>query len=117
MRKILFFSLAFLFLSACDVQQSEPEAPNKPSVVPDKAFWVGGLDGGVFVLIEKNKSLKPNEYLGEIYYVSGDIAYKGKLIILPKDSDVIDYMNAETYQGWDGDTLYVVGNKQLKVQK
>jgi hypothetical protein len=55
--------------------------------------------------------------LGEIYYVSGDIAYKGKMSILPKDNTVIDYMNPKTYQGWDGDTLYVVGNKQLKVQE
>jgi hypothetical protein len=57
MKKILFLLLTLIFVSACDVQQSEPEIPNKPSEVPDKAFWVGGLDGGVFVLIEKNKNL------------------------------------------------------------
>ena len=117
MRKILSLALAFLFISACDVQQSESEAPNKPASIPEKAFWVGGLDGGVFVLVEKNEKLKKNEYFGEIYYVSGDIAYKGKMEIIPKDSAVIDYMNPESYQGWDGDTLYVVGNKQLKIQE
>ncbi|MDN3436402.1 hypothetical protein QMA03_18665 [Pseudoalteromonas sp. APC 3356] len=51
MKKILFLLLTLIFVSACDVQQSEPEIPNKPSEVPDKAFWVGGLDGGVFVLM------------------------------------------------------------------
>jgi hypothetical protein len=117
MRKILFISLVFLFFSGCDAQQSEPDVPSRPEVVPDKAFWVGGLDGGVFVLVEKNEKLMANEYLGEIYYISGDLAYKGKLNILPTDSPVIDYMNSETYQGWDGDTLYVVGNKQLKAQE
>lgn len=117
MIKKLFISLVLLFCSACDVQQSEPEVPNKPGGVPDKAFWVGGLDGGVFVSVERNENLETNEYLGEIYYISGDIAYKGKLRILPKDSAVIDYMNPQIYQGWDGDTLYVVGNKQLKVQE
>ena len=116
MKKILLLLFTIIFISACDVQQSEPDVPNKPIVVPDKAFWVGGLDGGVFVLIEKNKNLAPNEYLGEIYYASGDIAFKGKMSISPRDSGVIDYLNPKTYQGWDGDTLYIVGNKQLKVQ-
>ena len=117
MKKILLLLLTLIFLPACDVQQSEPEIPNKPSEVPDKAFWVGGLDGGVFALIEKNKNLEANEYLGEIYFVSGDIAYKGKMSIFPKDNAIIDYMNPRTYQGWDGDTLYIEGNKQLKVQE
>ncbi|WP_372860639.1 hypothetical protein [Pseudoalteromonas sp.] len=98
MKKILLLLLTLIFLPACDVQQSEPEIPNKPIEVPDKAFWVGGLDGGVFVLIEKNKNLEANEYLGEIYYVSGDIAYKGKMSIFPKDNAIIDYMNPRTYQ-------------------
>jgi len=71
----------------------------------------------VFVLVEKNEKLKSNEYLGEIYYVSGDIAYKGKMEIVPKESTFIDYMNPASYQGWDGDTLYIVGNKQLKTKE
>lgn len=116
MKKILWLLLALIYLSGCDIQQSESEAPNKPSVVPGKAFWVGGLDGGVFALVEKSKSLEPNEYYGKIYYASGDVAYKGKMILLPKNSDAIDYLNPKVYQGWDGDTLYVVGNKQLKIQ-
>lgn len=114
MKKVLFI-ISILLFSACDVQKSEPELPNKPTQVPNKAFWVGGLDGGVFVLVERNESLDASEYLGEIYYISGDLAYKGKLNILPKDSAVIGYENPEIYQGWDGDTLYLSGNKQLKV--
>lgn len=117
MIKILIFSLAFLFFSACDVQKSESEIPIKPASVPEKALWVGGLDGGVFVVVGKNENLKPNEYFGEIYYVSGDIAYKGKMEIIPKDSTKIDYMDPESYQGWDGDTLYIIGNKQLKIKE
>ncbi|PID45125.1 MAG: hypothetical protein CSB48_00035 [Proteobacteria bacterium] len=114
MRKILLVIFIFLF-SACDVQKSEPEIPDKPVQVPDKAFWVGGLDGGVFVLVERSESVEANEYLGELYYISGDLAYRGKLNILPKDSAVIDYKNPEIYQGWDGDTLYLAGSRQLKV--
>ena len=52
----------------------------------------------------------------EIYSIAGDVAYKGKMTILPKDSAVIDFMTPESYQGWDGDTLYIIGNKQLKIK-
>lgn len=114
MRKILLSVL--LFISACDVQQTVPQAPNKPATVPEKAFWVGGLDGGVFVLVQKSEKLKKYEYFAEIYYVSGDVAYKGKMQLIPKNGGVIDYLDPESYQGWDGDTLYVEGNKQLKIQ-
>jgi hypothetical protein len=117
MIKIFLLALACLFISACDVQQSEPDIPIRPASVPEKAFWIGGLDGGVFVAVEKNEELRPSEYLGEIYYVSGDIAYKGKMEVIPKDGTVIDYMNPESYQGWDGDTLYILGNKQLKIKE
>lgn len=117
MKKTIFLVMIYFFISACDVQQIESDIPIKPVSVPEKAFWVGGLDGGVFVLVEKNGELKSHEYLGEIYYVSGDVAYKGKMEIIPKDSTVIDYKNPKSYQGWDGDTLYVEGNKQLKTQE
>lgn len=49
--------------------------------------------------------------------MSGDLAYKGKLEIFPEDSIIIDYANPKIYQGWDGDTLYIEGNKQLKVKE
>lgn len=115
MKKIFFIISIIIFFPACEVQVSEPEPPNKPAQVPNKAFWVGGLDGGVFVLVERNDDLDANEYLGGIYYISGDLAYKGKMHIFPKDSAAIDYENPKIYQGWDGDTLYLSGNKQLKV--
>ncbi|ASM51078.1 hypothetical protein PESP_a3231 [Pseudoalteromonas espejiana DSM 9414] len=117
MKKILWLLLALIYLSGCDIQHSESKVLNKPNEVPGKAFWVGGLDGGVFALIDKSKNLEPNEYYGKIYYVSGDTAYIGKMILLPKNSGAIDYLNPKIYQGWDGNTLYLEGNKQLKVHQ
>lgn len=116
MKKILLLVLTMLFLCACDAQQIDLDVPKKPRAVPDKAFWVGGLDGGVFVLIAKNKNLEPNEYFAKIYYASGDIAYEGGMRLSPRGSTAIDHINPAIFQGWDGDTLYIEGNKLLKVQ-
>jgi hypothetical protein len=117
MKKILLSVFFVFFISSCDTQHEEVYIPTKPDSVPKSALWVGGLDGGVFVLVEKNKSDPPDEYWGEVYYVSGDIAYKGKMRLTPEGGGVIDYMNSEIFQGWDGDTLYVSGNRQLKIHK
>ena len=105
--------IAFVILS-CDAQQNESYIPQKPDSVPKAALWVGGLDGGVFVLVKKFKDATPDEYWGEVYYVSGDVAYKGKMKLIPKNSGDIDCSNPASFQGWDGDTLYIIGGKQLK---
>ncbi len=115
MKNIVFFILLIFIASACDTQHQENKLPSKPDSVPEKANWVGGLDGGVFVLVNKIKGSDPNEYWAEIHYVSGDLAYKGNMRIYPKGSNDFDYRDPKFYQGWDGDTLYIVGEKQLRV--
>lgn len=117
MKKLFLSILLIVFITACESQQSNIPLPQKPSSVPESALWVGGLDGGVFVLVRKHENSRSSEYWGEIYYVSGDLAYKGKMETSPKGTSDIDYMNPESYQGWDGDTLYFDGNKQLRVQE
>lgn len=117
MRQILFCVFIVFLISSCDSPQDENYIPSRPSSVPESALWVGGLDGGVFVLVNKIKTDPPDDYWGEVYYVSGDIAYKGKMQLTPKGGGVIDFTNPETFQGWDGDTLYVSGNRQLKTHR
>jgi len=115
MKNIFLFVLLVFIISACDTEKQKNKLPSKPDSVPESANWVGGLDGGVFVLVKKIEGLAPNEYWAEIYYVSGDQAYKGKMHIYPHGSSDFDYRDPKSYQGWDGDTLYIVGEKQLKV--
>lgn len=47
------------------------------NVVPESAIWIGGPDGGVFVLVKKHNGVDAKIYLAKVYYVSGDIAYNG----------------------------------------
>ncbi len=82
-------------------------APSKPKSVPDAAFWVGGIDGGNFVLISK-KVNSDNVFSAQIYNdYTGDLEYSGTL----KYSGVIEDERALTdptfYQGWDGEKLHL----------
>lgn len=47
------------------VQNTEPEPPPRPSNVPAKAIWAGGLDGGDFILLTPATSA--GTYSAKIY--------------------------------------------------
>jgi hypothetical protein len=89
--------------------------PQKPPNVPKEAIWSGGVDGGVFILVQKDKNSPANIYFADIYYDStGEIWYKGRLSIDPLEKPDFDYRNKEVYSGWDGDTLYLKDGRILK---
>ena len=114
---MLIIALFVLAASGCESQEPVVVEPSKPSNVPSEAIWVGGIDGGVFVLIRDSESSDDGIYFGEIYYVSGDVSYKGDLKIYPDNLLRIDFNNKESYQGWDGDTLYLREGRYLKIQE
>lgn len=109
--------LTFLLAIGCEREAVTPPEPNRPPNIPKAAAWVGGLDGGVFVLIRKAEKSEKDRYIGEIYYLSGAVAYKGSLKIFPGGTTHFDPTKKELYEGWDGDTLYLKNGQSLKVQE
>ncbi len=113
---LLLISLCCLsILTSCEQVEPEFIEPSRPSSAPHNSVWVGGIDGGVFISISKQKRMNQSTYLSEIYYVSGDLSFKGVMQIFPKNSKFDDFDNPEAYQGWDGDTLYLSKSRYLKV--
>lgn len=109
--------LVFLLVAGCEREASTTTEPGRPPNIPASSIWVGGLDGGVFVLVRKSEQLGKDMYFGEVYYVSGDVAYKGPLKIFPARTVDFDPTKKESYEGWDGDTLYLKNGRHLKVQE
>lgn len=109
--------LVLSLVAGCEREASPPTEPGRPPNIPALSIWVGGLDGGVFVLVKKSEKLGKDMYFGEVYYVSGDVAYKGPLKIFPGGTTDFDPTKKESYEGWDGDTLYLKDRRQLKVQE
>jgi hypothetical protein len=109
---ILVLSFSML-LFACEAQDTSLEPPPRPDGVPKEALWVGGADGGVFLVLEK--TAEPQTFSAEIYFdQSGELWYKGRLKLEPGSSVDFDYKNAATFSAWDGDTLYLSDGRQLK---
>jgi hypothetical protein len=97
-------------------ERGRPEAPTRPSGVPDQAIWSGGAEGGVFLIVRPFGPSEPNVYTGAIYNeYSGDVVYQGRLLLKPANGAPIPVADPESYSGWDGDTLYLSDGRQLKV--
>lgn len=110
--KILLTITLLFFLSACDSNKNH-EPPNKPGSVSESAFWVGGADGGAYIEINKKST---HEYYAKIYFdATGEIWYEG--VLNYSGDDEIDVNNKKVFSFWDGDTLYLVNNKQLTTEK
>ncbi|WDE14389.1 hypothetical protein H3N35_03815 [Thalassomonas haliotis] len=91
------------------------ELPPKPDNIPEKALWVGGPDGGVYILVKKDKSDKKTLYDAKIYYSEGSVNYIGKLVINTPNNPWFDYQDISSYSGWDGDTLYLQDGRLLTI--
>ncbi len=106
MDKFILLIFSFTLISCEQYQAPDSNGPNG-------SWWVGGVDGGVYVFIEDDKNTSDNIYLGTIYYENDKtVWYKGKFkynIKMP-----LDYNNKKLYSGWDGERLFLKDNTYLK---
>lgn len=92
-----------------------PGGPPRPAGVPGEAFWSGGADGGVFILLERRAQDPPHVYRARIYYDhSGDLWYDGRLALEPADGPAIETGRPDLFGGWDGESLYLKAGGALK---
>lgn len=103
-----------LMLAACDIRVST-EKPPLPSNAPQSSVWVGGSDGGVYVYLEKDAQSK-NTYFGKVFHASGDLAYEGPMSLHPDGASPVDVSDANSYEAWDGEKLYLSGQRYLSTE-
>ena len=96
-----FLALAMLCL-ACTVESYEPE---RPAPVPAEAGWVGGADGGVFVLLARGG---PDRVTGTVYYeTTGEVWYSGAFDLDPPGSGPVPVDDPSKWNAWDGESLHL----------
>jgi len=73
--------VCYFFTAACSPQNPTPARPDS---VPKEAMWIGGIDGGAWILLNKKKSDPEYVYRAEIYGdQAGDRWYIGRLEVEP----------------------------------
>ena len=109
----LWLALFLPTLFSCGETRTDVPTMERPSSIPSNALWIGGIDGGVYILVRKMKEDPPFIYDAKIYFRNGDIDYQGKLSITPKKNPFFEFNDSRSYRGWDGDTLYLSQNRAL----
>ncbi len=108
-------SLALVFATGCEVEvvSNGNGAPSRPSGVPDSAVWLGGADGGVFIVLEKREGTPAELYHGSIYHESGALAYRGRLAVKSTAQPPVDVNDPHAFVGWDGDRLNLEDDRSM----
>jgi len=98
-------------------EAARTEPPKKPARVPAQAVWVGGPDGGVFVILERTKDRR-GTFTAKIFYDDGQLWYAGLLAPAPRDGAAdIDPDQHDQFVGWDGERLLLSDGRSLEPVK
>ncbi len=84
--------------------------PERPSGVPAQAFWLGGADGGVFVLLQASASGRA-DYKARIFYPHGEVWYEGLLHL--DRGPAVNVADQHLFSGWDGTALLLSDGRRL----
>lgn len=96
------------------VEDIEVTRPEKPKSVSDHAFWVGGVDGGNFIVVTKTK--EKSLFFAEIYHdFTGELEYAG-MLKYSGSKEIENFLGkASFYQGWDGENLHLANGESMTV--
>lgn len=110
MKTFMWFLFLIFSISACDIQEGTVASPDKPEQVPEQAFWIGGHEGGAFILISNKK--ENNEYFGAVYFdTTGEVWYEGQFNYT--GDAPFDVANKSSYTAWNGDFLFLENGEKL----
>lgn len=112
--KILMISAVFLLLAVNLASVIAAGDLNRPKNVPTTAIWVGGPDGGVWIVLRRSDKDPPGTYRAKVYYQSGDLEYQGPLVLRPNTSKPFT-LNPAEFEGWDGDEILLGNGRSLKI--
>jgi hypothetical protein len=119
--RLFLFRCLLLFvglLAALGCRESVGQ-PARPANVPAAAFWLGGADGGVFVLLNKPKTGKTlvRTCTGTIYTELGYVEFSGTFDLSPADGAPLDIADTDQFDFWGGTRLVVKGGKRSLVAR
>jgi len=79
--KILQAIIFVLSISACSAKSDQTSQPKRLSAVPEKAFWIGGADGGNWYLIHEIHAHTNNAVIS-VYNEDGSLIIKKRFIVI-----------------------------------
>jgi hypothetical protein len=109
-------ALALVSIAAVDGcrMKAAEGAPSRPFNVPPAAFWLGGPDGGVFVLLKADESGGHTHPIqGTIFHQNGQTWFTGRFVAEPAGA-TIAVEDRAAFMGWDGERLLLTQGRALR---
>lgn len=107
MKKLYALLFCSCLVFSCSVETEEKKGPSG-------SWWVGGADGGVFVDIRDDENPHDDRYIGTVYYEHDQSVWYSGEFLLEGKIEGFTPANRSLYEGWDGDSLHLVGEAYLK---
>ncbi|MDD5034877.1 MAG: hypothetical protein PHE55_08980 [Methylococcaceae bacterium] len=106
--------LAIILALVCLNLSAEPV---RPEGVPKDAFWLGGPDDGVFVVLKRSDGPGSTSYHGAVYHPYGAIWYQGPFVLNPPGGRPVDMANQGQFAGWDGTQILLEDGRSLVAKR
>lgn len=96
-----------LIISSC-LNKNNKEKPVRANGIPEKAFWVGGHDGGNWYLIDYIHPHKNNVHIKVYNDIDGSLIISKRFILIcPTGSQVLIGNLREQINAFDGKIIYL----------
>lgn len=99
--------------SACDADVGPTR--KRPENIPSRAFFLGGVDGGIYLSIRDPEPSGDGMYYGQLFRDNGSKIYEGRLVLKPEDAEPVDVQAQGSFSAWDGDTLHMKDRRILRL--
>lgn len=114
MYKIIHCVVLFLLLASSSTVFSDGRAPyDRVQNVPRETMWIGGSDGGVFVVL-KTENLSGGIYRAKVFADhTGELLYEGKLALTPPTPALPATDDPTLFTAWDGSALLLADGRRM----
>jgi hypothetical protein len=97
-------------------QTHEGSAHKRPPGVPAEAVFVGGEDGGVYLVCAAHERA-PGLYRCTVYAdFDGSVEEEGVFALLPPGGAAFDPRDASSFTGWSEGSIYLRDGRTLEAQ-
>ena len=113
--KILSVIVFLLTISACSIKRDDIKAPIRLSNIPEKAFWVGGTDGGNWFYVEDVHKHGNNAIIKIYNDNDGSLIVSKKFILVcPADNQMFIEDLQKQINAFDGERILLESKNDKK---
>ena len=100
--------LFFVFLLSCSTTIEKKKETGRIKGIPEKAFWIGGVDGGNWYLVDYIHDDRNNAFIKVYNDHDGSLLVSKRfMLICPSDNQILIGDLKEQIESFDGEKIHL----------